>query len=332
MVEVKVIECCQNGNKFYMSVMKASILRKICYVSRRDEDKEEGYQRNLVFSRAQDIAKYMSQEDTCIPSVIILSANSLAEFNYNNDTSIVSFSDTQKSFMVLDGQHRLYGYFIAFDNSGKDFDIPVVMFNNLSIRQEVNLFIDINTNQKGVPSALLIDIKRLTGRETDLETLQRYLFDELDKNSIMAGKFSPVSPKKGYIARSVFNEATKNMLTVGYFSDQDNDIILKGIRNYLEAINKVFEDSKSENAKLTVANMFKAVFEIFNDVIDKSFKDYGDLKISSLINVLEPISSLQYDTYTGTNKATLSKIVLDMKSVLNGYSKKYQNIDSSTIF
>lgn len=332
MVNVNTIVCEQNGNIFYLAVMKASVLRKICYVSRRDEDEEEGYQRNLVTSRAQDIAKYMSQENTCIPSAIILSANSSSKFTYDEKKSTVSFSDTQKSFMVLDGQHRLFGYFMAFDNCGRDFDVPVVMFNNLTIRQEVNLFIDINTNQKGVPSALLIDIKRLTGRETDLETLQRYLFDELDKNSVMAGKFSPITPKKGYIARPVFNEATKTMLTAGYFADQDNSIILKGIRNYLEAVNKVFEDSKSENAKLTIANMFKAVFEIFNDVVDKSFKDYGDLKINSLINVLEPISSLQYDSYTGTNKATLSKIVLDMKSALNGYAKKYQDIDSSSIF
>src|SRR5690606_26109779 len=106
-----------------------------------------------------------------------------------------------------DGQHRLFGYFLAKN----DYEVPVIIFDNLTIPEEVNLFIDINTTQKSVPTTLLLDIKNLTGKENSLESKQRALFDMLNKSSVMTGLMSPAKTQVGKISRVTFNKATSNL-------------------------------------------------------------------------------------------------------------------------
>ena len=54
----------------------------------------------------------------------------------------------------------------------------------------------------------------------------------------------------------------------------------------------------------------------FNDVVEKCIAKYGDLKVSSFTEYLSPMKYLDYDDYTGTNKATESRITADIKSAL----------------
>src|SRR5690606_2233067 len=133
--------CTQNKQEFYIAVLPTEVLEKVCYVSSRDQDPKEGFQRSLNESRAKDIANYMNNRDGFIPSAIILSAQDAVQFSYNKKNNTINFKENTHGFMVLDGQHRLYGLF----KSGKNYYIPVVIFNNLNTMDEVNLFIDINT-------------------------------------------------------------------------------------------------------------------------------------------------------------------------------------------
>ena len=230
--------------------------------------------------------------------------------------------------MVLDGQHRLFGLLKA---KGK-YKIPVIIFNHLDSTAEVNLFIDINTTQKGVPTTLLLDIKNLSGRETKKEDRQRHLFDELNKNSVLAGLMSPAKSQVGKITRVSFNQSTSEIFDSGFFQDKDNATILKGVQNYLEAAEKVLKQSKAERAKLTNSLFFKSVFAVFNEVIDKSLKDSGDLKAESLFNTLEPIAKINFDSYTGNSHATFSKVVSEMRKELNEYDRKYNDLNSKDLF
>ncbi len=322
------IECTQNNKSFYISILPSDVLKNICFVSRREENSEKGFQRSLNETRAKDIAKYLDDFKGVIPSAIILSAQDNSKFLFDKEKNEAVFVIAPSSFMVLDGQHRLYGLFKAKNL----YNIPVIIFNKLNTADEVKLFIDINTTQKGVPSTLLLDIKNLTGRETKKEDKQRQLFDKLNSNSVLAGYLSASKSKTGFITRVSFNSATNEIFESGFFQDKDVETIYKGLKNYLQASEKVLKKSKSEKAKLTNATFFKALFSIFNEVIDKSLKDYGDLKPESLENVLEPISKLSYDNYTGTSNATLTRIVSDMRKELNEYERRYINMPNSDIF
>lgn len=325
--KIKAIKCVQNDKTFYLASIKSSILEQICFISRREESPKIGFQRALSEPRAKSIAKYMDELNGCLPATLILSAQAKTKMTYDEGSNILSFEIKDNSFMVLDGQHRLYGLLLA----KKDYEIPVAIFSKLTIKDEVNLFIDINTNQKGVPTALLLDIKELTGKETSLEEKQRKLFDLLNTNSPLAGYLSPMKSKTGFIARNVFNEATKEFLENGYFADKDVDIIYRGVKNYLEALELVFVSSKNEKAKLTTANLFKASFAIFNEIIDKTFDKYGKLKVEYLQETLQPIAKADFNKI-GTNKDDLKKLLGDMKNQLYGYATKYRNIEQDSIF
>lgn len=327
-VRFKTLECIQNDKSFYISIIPNSILRQICFVSRRDEDPEKGFQRMLNETRAKDIAKYLDELKGTIPSALILSAQDNARFAFDSNKSEISFQTNQSSFMVLDGQHRLFGLLKA----KKEYFIPVIVFNKLNTSQEVNLFIDINTTQKGVPTTLLLDIKNLSGRETKTEDKQRQLFDNLNKNSVLAGLMSPSKSQVGKITRVSFNQATTDLFESGFFQDKDSDTILKGVKNYLEAAERVFRKSKSDKAKLTNSTFFRALFAVFHEVIDKTLKNYSDLKVESLINSLDPVSKLNFDSYTGTSNATYTKVVSDMRKELNEYEKRYNNLNSDNLF
>ena len=161
-VKFNALECTQNNQTFLLTILPNDILKEVCFVSRRDEDPIKGFQRSLNESRARDIAKYLDNLNGVIPSALILSAQPNAKLNYDKKSSQIRFETHQNSFMVLDGQHRLYGLIKA----EKTYQMPVIIFNDLNATKEVTLFIDINTTQKGVPTTLLLDIKNLSGRET----------------------------------------------------------------------------------------------------------------------------------------------------------------------
>ncbi|WP_157844957.1 DNA sulfur modification protein DndB [Methylocucumis oryzae] len=83
----KAIACNQNGNIFYTTILNSNLLKNdTCYVSRRDEDSEKGFQRSLNVSRAKDIASYLDKDKGCIPSSLILSIQDYAQFQYNPET------------------------------------------------------------------------------------------------------------------------------------------------------------------------------------------------------------------------------------------------------
>jgi len=220
-------------------------------------------------------------------------------------------------FLVIDGQHRLYGLI----HSEYVYDIPVIIFNKLKTSDEVSLFIDINTTQKGVPTTLLLDIKHLSGKETKKEEKQHELFDKLNKNSCLAGLLSPTKSRVGKISRTTFNSATDNIFDSVYFQDKTTEIIYKGVKNFLDAAERALVISNTKKGRLTSSVIFKALFNLFNDVTEKTLKEHGNLKVDSIFEILEPISKLDYDLYMGTNKAVLQKVINDMKYEINQYDR-----------
>jgi DGQHR domain-containing protein len=111
---------------------------------------------------------------------------------YNSKNKTISFNDAHGSFLILDGQHRVYG-FRKLMNEGVKYRVPVIIYNDLSPTQEARIFIDINTLQRPVPKELLLDIKRLAQRESSDERMLDELFTNFE-----------VEPDKGSSLRSHF--------------------------------------------------------------------------------------------------------------------------------
>lgn len=306
------IECKQNNRAFLITVMSSTVLKDMCFVSRKKEEPIKGFQRLLNYKRAKDIANYLDNMKGIIPSALIVSAQDNAKMRFDSKNSKISLERVKDSLMVIDGQHRLFGLYEA----EQEYYIPVVIFNNLNSSDEVKLFIDINTTQKGVPTALILDIKNQAGTETKLEEKQRKLFDELNKGSVLAGYLLPNESKTGKISRTVFNSSTKPLFESGPISKYSEEIIYKTVKNYLEALDRVFKLAGSKEARLNKTIIFKAVMALFNEVCEKCLIKYKDLKVESLTDYFRPLVDLNFDEYIGTNKATENKVINDMKALL----------------
>jgi DGQHR domain-containing protein len=147
----------QGEHRFYTLSMPSDVLAETCIVERRNEEPAAGFQRTLDRKRAEDIARYIDHGFGTIPGSIVLSAQPEAELQYRRSTRTLSFNRIPRAFLILDGQHRVYGFQLA----SSKLRVPVVIYNGLNRVAECRLFMDINTKQRPVPNELLLDIKRL---------------------------------------------------------------------------------------------------------------------------------------------------------------------------
>lgn len=301
----------QNRHRFYFSTIPIDDLFPCCFVSRREDDPAKGFQRSLNESRSDDIAKYLVRGDGSIPTNIVLSAQPNAGIKWINKAKLISFNSVEKSFLVLDGQHRLWGY----QKCKKNHRVPVAIYENLTRAEEAKLFIDINTTQRGVPAALLLDIKQVAEIETHIEQNLRSIFDKInsDSKSPLNGKMSRTASKPGMISRVTFNKSLKSLFALPIISDLESKDQYQLIRNFLNAF-----DSELEEKKLLVRSaFFEAIFDLFDEIIRESYTRYNNVKQESLQEIIKPIAKLDYTTVSSSGtKVTKSSYEHIMRSAL----------------
>ena len=260
----------QGRHRFFTLTIPSDVLARTCFVIDRDEDPVEGFQRLLNKDRAQQIADYIDAGFGTIPTSIVLSAQEISEFEYNSKTRTVRFKDNKKSFLVLDGQHRIYGFNLA----KSELRVPVVIYSGLSRVDESRLFIDINTQQRPVPNELLLDIRKLAEYRNDLETKLGDVFDlfATEPTSPLLGIMSPAKRKKSHISRVTFNAAVKPILSL--FGETESSEIYRVLSSYLAALMSVSEQKNLE-IDLTAPIAFRAIMSVFPDVAQRVRDKFG---------------------------------------------------------
>ena len=135
--------------------MSADELWNICEINEKTEDKDDGYQRALSNSRATDIKRYIIKGNAIAPAIIISFKKDKAKFD--EKTQLLTIENIPDAGWVIDGQHRLRGADLA---SAEDMDIqlPVVAFLDLSLEEQIQQFVTINREAKGVPTSLYYDL------------------------------------------------------------------------------------------------------------------------------------------------------------------------------
>ncbi len=276
----------QAGKQFYSLTVPTDILSMCCFVTTRAEDQQTGFQRVLDKKRAQDIASYIDDNLGTIPGSIILSAQPDAELKLIGGGKTVEFTITPKAFLVLDGQHRVYGFTLA----SSAMRVPVVIYAGLTHVEEARLFIDINTKQRQVPNELLLDIKQLAQREGDRDKLLREVFDLFneDPNSALLGLMSPSSRQKQRISRVTFNLAFKSVINV--FTTPESKTIFTVSNAYIGAFLDVLQHLGLQQ-RVTSPAVFRALMDTFPEVARISAAQHGkSFSKSKFATVLSPIA------------------------------------------
>jgi DGQHR domain-containing protein len=253
---ISAILITQGEHKFYSGTMEIELIATTCSTNPREDDPDQGFQRKLDDGRARSIAEYIRSGGT-IPSSIILSAQQESELTYNSKNKTITFNDVQSSFLILDGQHRVYG-FRKLLNEGVKYRVPVIIYNDLTPIQEARIFIDINTLQRPVPKELLLDIKRLADRESGDERMLDELFTsfETEPSSYLINKLSRIDKQRGKISKVTFYDSMKPLLKE--FNVSSTERLYRIINAFFLAANDISEEHQFNlSTAITKATLFK---------------------------------------------------------------------------
>jgi DGQHR domain-containing protein len=152
---------------FYNFLISPHDLLRISYIShmrRASNDDLDTYQRMVKPTRLASIGRYIDGGGTFPTNIVINFKRDNLQFDPKEKfgdtaTGILSLPGQYGSAWVIDGQHRLYGY--AYASRGPEEDssvVSVLAYENLPVRDEIELFVDINTRQVKVNSNLVNEI------------------------------------------------------------------------------------------------------------------------------------------------------------------------------
>lgn len=163
--KIPAVQGKMGGYRYYSFSVEPETLLKIGFVLHRTDTSKEAfdsYQRMVKKPRITSINNYINNGGY-FPNNIILNIHSRKPLQFDLATStdhdsmaeigVLHLPKKYHSAFVIDGQHRLYGYGNT-DWKSKN-TIPVVAFENLPAKDQTEIFVDINHEQKSVPTNLL---------------------------------------------------------------------------------------------------------------------------------------------------------------------------------
>ncbi|MDO4246158.1 MAG: DGQHR domain-containing protein [Deinococcus sp.] len=199
MREFDAIRVSQPYGVFYLASIRASVLLELIEVKRFraviDTESErfykmDGIQRRYSENRKRLIAKFVRSSEAVFPNTVILSVNNseivegevcegsnwqvqdIKDVNGNlTSRSILTVSEDIRSAVVIDGQHRLYGFLEALEELREEklihdpavkraleMELPCSIYFNLKPEQQAYVFATINFNQKPVDKSLAYEL------------------------------------------------------------------------------------------------------------------------------------------------------------------------------
>lgn len=299
---------------YYVTVMNASELFKLSKISRVDEDPNNGYQRLLNEKRANDIAEYIDSGNI-IPGAIILSAQENANISFDKTNQTISIMAHPNSFFVIDGQHRLFGMKKASANT----NIPVCILVGLNLQQEVQYFLDINSNQKGVPKTLRIELMKFLSEPDSIDSIRNTLFKQLndDAESPLYGKLNATTSSVGKLSLVPFQKALDPLLTTGTLGTYEFDIKKKILINFLNAIKSWLWEIEGNSNKLYTSAFFQAIFKIFEKACSLTLTHYQNYQQESFEKIFKEMPTLDFEQFSGSNEQTISRLGAELSNLLD---------------
>jgi DGQHR domain-containing protein len=244
-VSAPAIEVSQSGQKFYLCVLSAKTLSKVARVDMRDPEEDKGYQRLFVDSHIRSIKKYL-ESGKCIPSSLLVTFKG-AKFSNGK----IRIRNKSKNGWIIDGQHR----WLAAREMASDVDLPIIAFIDLPLSKQIEHFITINREAKGVPSSLYLDLlKSLPKEKTPGERAKERATDiartlTSDEESPFYGKIVVLtSPKRGELSLTNFVRKVESLVRKGgALAPFKVDTQTKIIGNYFNGIIDTYSEEAERN-------------------------------------------------------------------------------------
>jgi len=298
----------------YLTAVKPSEIFQYTRVSRVDEDAERGFQRALELHRVKRISEYIA-DGNVVPGAIIISAQDSSGIQFKNGA--IHFPGSEGMFLVIDGQHRLYGS-VRAERDGIDVTVPVCILTNLDHTEEVQYFIDINGNQKGVSRTLRIELTKFLVASESVDAIRLRLFDELnsDDSSPLSGHLSATKRSVGYISHVPFKAALDRILEKDPLKKLTFDKKKKLLMNFLGGVQEnLIEIDQSK--RLYQSAFFQAIFRVFEKSCEIALMYHRNYSQEAFASIFSFIQDLNFESYSGSNDEAVNNLAKEISLMLD---------------
>ena len=285
-VEIPAVKGKMGKKTYYMFSIEPSMLLKMGFILHRTKANESEfptYQRLLVPSRLKGITKFID-EGGYFPNSIIINFNTKKHkliFEPNGkcsgtiaDSGILKIQNSYGIAYIIDGQHRVYGY--ANSKFLSNNSIPVVAFDGLDTIEQLEIFMDINQNQKAVSPSLRLDLEEDLYWDSDradsrLKALRSSIIKQLAniESSPLFNKISVGEDK--YLL--TFKPFTNALLNSGLLPNaKGNKYIEESLIGSLYDINNLNHNIEMNKTKHKVVNFLIACYDYVESDYSEIFK------------------------------------------------------------
>ena len=300
----------QGKHKFFCLTMKASTLWSIVSINKRDSDKDKGYQRALSTSRVASISKYIKTEHRIPNSILISFDKSTKVLKGGTEIKIPLKKDAG---WVIDGQHRLAGA----HESNTNIDVVVIAFIGLKLEEQIEEFVTINKEAKGVPTSLYYDLlKKLPSQRTDTELAKERSVDladilKKDEESPFGGRIVVVtSPRRGEISLTNFVRKISPLVSRknGKFNLYTPNEQVGILDNYFKALENVFPQHFDNQSLFFQTLGFGAIINALPTVFDLSMKNYQTFTVKDVTKILKSIDNFSFEDWKNYGTGSAAEI------------------------
>lgn len=309
---VDAIKVEQGSVSFYVFKLKASQLWPMVSINRRSESEDRGYQRVLSNARVDAVATHIRSGKPLPNNVLI----ALDKGSYDPATAKLTIPAGEDLGWVIDGQHRIAGAHEAA--AQRDIELCVFAFLGVDQEFQIEQFITINREQKGVPTALVYDLlSHLPNRKrpADIATERAAeIANELrrDPKSALMGRIVVTqSPGKGQVSITNFVRKIAPLVHPerGTLKPWTLPEQVKIISNYFGALKETYPEqwSKSDNIFFRTVG-FGAMMNMFEEIFQVALATEGGVRVSELKQVMKGVAHFdfgQWTSYGSGNKAEI---------------------------
>lgn len=274
----------QDRPPILVAVMPGQWLLKRTTPSWRIDDPVKGFQRRVSEDRAREIATAVLDEGRTFPNAIILATNTQ---QVTVERGKVEFPQRIR-FLVVDGQHRLWAQHFC------EHDAPYCCLVHLGLDETemAHLFVEINDNQKRVPSSLRWDLVRLVRAEGDphgvravdlLYDLNSTTGSALYQRVDLTGEQKEITLKQGSLAPAIKSVVGKRDSAL---HDESYETQLKALMRYFAAIRARDTDGWDDaDGPLYRARVIRALLRLLIDILafERDHEDRGPSSVTARI-------------------------------------------------
>lgn len=240
----------QKNHLLYLFRMSSDLLNRLTYVTPRTHDDPTEIQRILRKRHTREIAAYIKEPNTLLPTAVVVSLEESVKLTPTADDKevVIEFPDEAGKFAyVLDGQHRLR----AFEEVGvPQVDLPVVALVEADEATRAKVFADINSKQEPITDNHILElyyqIKDLPADEIGLVDIVHTL--NAADDSPLKGKVKLLDVDRGtWVKNTILKRFLRRALTA-----TDIEFIPAGqqatiLKEYLKAVAALWPEAWGDN-------------------------------------------------------------------------------------